>query len=256
MINFWIVVVIFSVLGLIFDSSGTIPGSFEVFLGNLLLYNLSYNGAWWFVLTYVLLVLISGGLLKVLTRFNPILVNIVFLLIYIMAFFQRIYRVLETNIDLVDESLRQLALVGTSVLPLVWGIYFYKYRIFSKIRSFIDKRMNNKCLMFLSMILVFLIFIFHCIFQNLIVAPFIGMIIIIVFNVANKCKLVNRFFEFLGNHSTNIWLTHMFFYSVLFDNLVFAAKYPLFILLLMLIITITVSYVINLIYKPLCKLVK
>ena len=59
LINFWIVVIIFSLLGLIFDKSGTIPGSFKDFLGNVFLVGMNYNGAWWFVITYILLLVLS-----------------------------------------------------------------------------------------------------------------------------------------------------------------------------------------------------
>ena len=59
LINFWIVLILFSVLGLIFDGTGEIPGGIEKFAGNFFLYSLSYNGAWWYVLTYVFMVLLS-----------------------------------------------------------------------------------------------------------------------------------------------------------------------------------------------------
>lgn len=51
-------------------------------------------------------------------------------------------------------------------------------------------------------------------------------------------------FLFLGKHSTNIWLTHMFFYSCLFKGLVIIVRYPLFILLFMFLLCIMTSYVI------------
>ena len=45
----------------------------------------------------------------------------------------------------------------------------------------------------------------------------------------------------------------MFFYLVLFKNLVYMAKYPLFIYLFMMAICVAVSYIINLIYYPIQK---
>lgn len=48
----------------------------------------------------------------------------------------------------------------------------------------------------------------------------------------------------------------MFFYSVLFEDFVFVAKYPVLIFLLMIAITVCCSFGINLIYKPITKLVE
>jgi len=46
----------------------------------------------------------------------------------------------------------------------------------------------------------------------------------------------------------------MFFYTALFDQLVFKMKYPLPILILMLMICLCASYVIQWLYNPLNKL--
>ena len=53
--NYWIVVILFSVLALLFGRTDPIPGSWLDFAGNMLVFGMSYNGAWWFVTTYLLL---------------------------------------------------------------------------------------------------------------------------------------------------------------------------------------------------------
>lgn len=52
MINFWIILVLFSVVGLITHNE-IIPGSLKSFVLNVLLID-KYNGAWWFLFTYSL----------------------------------------------------------------------------------------------------------------------------------------------------------------------------------------------------------
>lgn len=258
LINFWIVVVLFSVVGVFFDKSGQIPGNFAEFLGNMLLYKNSYNGSWWFVLTYILLVLISRYIYLLITntKINPILVNIAFLLIYLAAYFQRFNEIIKTDVSFVNFVISQLALLGTSILPFVLGMYFYKYRIFTKIRIFARDNIKNIYLVILSISIILCTIVAHGIVKSLIVTPFTGIVTVIVFNVVNKGKLINCFFEFFGKHSTNIWLTHMFFYFFIFKDLVFVAKYPFFILVFMMAITVAVSYCVNLIYNPLVKLIK
>lgn len=256
LLNFWIVLVLFSILGLIFDKTGTIPGSLKDFLLHFFLLSKSYNGAWWFVLTYILLVFLSRPLFQIVNKAHPIIVNIVALGIYFVAYIQRFKGYLHFDIPAIDWIITQIALLGTSLLPFVWGMYFYKYKVFSKVREFISKHFKNWQFALISCIIVFAMIIGHGIFQSLIVAPFTGTVTIVLFNVVNKGKYINAVFNFFGNHSTNIWLTHMFFYSVLFKDFVFVARYPIFIFLLMMVITLCCSYIINLIYKPIIKLIK
>ena len=70
MINFWIILVLFSVVGLITHNE-IIPGSLKRFVFNVLLID-KYNGAWWFLFTYILLVVISRPIYVVVKRMNPI----------------------------------------------------------------------------------------------------------------------------------------------------------------------------------------
>ena len=55
MIPFWIITVLFSLLGML-TGNDTIPGSVKEFLLNCLTIKNSYNGAWWYANTYILLV--------------------------------------------------------------------------------------------------------------------------------------------------------------------------------------------------------
>lgn len=252
--NYWIVLILFVIVGLITGDSD-VPGSFKNFVLNFFLLR-SYNGAWWFVLIYVILVLLSGPMYSMVKKYNPIIINVLFIIIYGLAYIQRMKVVINVGIVSVDSVLSILALLGTSILPFVWGMYFYKYKLFTKIRLYLNNHISNNLLVVISILALIIMIIAHGIVQSLIVAPFTGLITIVLFNVVKKSEWINKIFLFFGEHSTNIWLTHMFFYAVIFKNLVFTVKYPLLILLFMLAITIGVSYVINLIYKPLRKLIK
>ena len=80
---------------------------------------------------------------------------------------------------------------------------------------------------------------------SLFIAPFTGLVIIFIFSTIEKPKWVKNGFTFLGYHSTNIWLIHMFFYRYIFVNFVFIGKYPLVILGIMLVITLICSILLN-----------
>ena len=89
----------------------------------------------------------------------------------------------------------------------------------------------------------------HGIVQTLFIAVFTGIVFICVFNLIDKSKWINRLFNYLGNHSTNIWLIHMFFYMIYFKDLVYGAKYSFLIFVWLVILCLASSYIVNLIYK-------
>ena len=46
--------------------------------------------------------------------------------------------------------------------------------------------------------------------------PFYGLAVFVLFNLWEKGKIAEKIWLFLGKHSTNIWLTHMFFYLYIY----------------------------------------
>ena len=87
--HFWLVVIIFAFVGLLMGKRD-IPGSWITLLGNLSLVRLTYNGAWWFVATYLLLLLIAPLCKRVLEKIRPMMVcgmsSIIYLISYVFRF--------------------------------------------------------------------------------------------------------------------------------------------------------------------------
>lgn len=255
LINYWIILIAFSIIGLI-TKNDVIPTSVARFVKHFFLLEKSYNGAWWFLLTYVLLVLVSKPMHLVVQKLNPYVLVIVSFGIYFVSYVQRFKNVVSLNSGFANWIIMQIALLGTSFLPFICGMMFYKYKVFTKLRNLLNKRFNDIQLTVLGAIIFLALVIGHGIVPSVFVAPFTGLVIIVIFNVVKKGEFINKIFDFLGQHSTNIWLTHMFFYSVLFKNFIFIAKYPLLIFAFMMLLTISCSYIINIIYKPLIKLIR
>ena len=61
---------------------------------------------------------------------------------------------------------------------------------------------------------------------------------------------------YFGEHSTSIWLVHMFFSGSLFLGFVFCLKYPIPVLLLLIAFSLASSYVIKWLSRPILKLVR
>lgn len=250
-VNFWIVLIVFSLVGLLFGKDGTIPGTFGKFLGNFFLFRLSYNGAWWFVLTYVFLILSSPFLIKMVKQLSSGLVFFGGGILYFLAYMLRFKYEIEIDRPVFSWVYTQALLFGTSQFSFLVGMLFQKHQIIRQLRAGVSHSRLKKILCFLIPVGMFC---FHAIVPSLIIAPVTGLSAIACFHLAEKPKWIQKIFLFLGHHSTNIWLVHMFFYLVLFENFVFIAKYPLFIFLLMFAICIAVSFGINIIYQPVLQL--
>ena len=247
LITFWTVLIVFSMISIIVGNADSMPGSIEKFMGNFFLYRLSYNGAWWYIVTYIFLVLTSKPVIKFVYRFNAIPIVGLLLLIYTIAYYFRFRNPEPFNNAILDGCVRQLYLYGMTVAEYCIGVIFYKYNIFKKADCFFH---HHKRRSFALICVALLISVLGrtLLIRSLYVAPFTGIIVIICFHLILK---ENSLLHFIGTHSTNMWLTHMFFYNVLFVNLIFCLKYPVLIFVGMVFLTIIVSIILQQIQNPL-----
>ena len=74
-INTWIVLFLFIiVLGSITKNSSIYPINIKEFFLTVTLVNPAYNGAWWFLTTYILLVVLSSSINKIVKKYNVIVI--------------------------------------------------------------------------------------------------------------------------------------------------------------------------------------
>lgn len=245
LINYWVVLFVFTIVGVIFDHDGLIPGSLDKFIGNFLLYNISYNGAWWFVLTYTILIIVTPLILKIVNNLQ-FKGGICFIsgVIYFVAYLFRFVVFLEFDNTIIAHIWEQLLLLGTSQFSFVLGCVCYNKRLVSNIRQKTSKTYWKNII---CILLPMIMFVIHGIERSLIIAPITGLTTMFCFHIIDKPKWVEAVFLYLGKHSTNIWLVHMFFYLFVFKNLVFVVKYPILIIIFMFLLCLPVSWLINLI---------
>lgn len=203
-INYWIILILFVViLGNLMNKVETYPGSIKTFLLNFTAISTTYNGAWWFLTTYIILVLISPFINKLIFKFNYKLLLGVTVIIYIIAYIQRIKGVITIDNVIIDWSIRQLSLLGTSLLPfIIGGVFAYKEtysKLYNKVKDISSKNI-------LGILIVSLMIIFHGMVQTLFIAPFTGVIFICVFNLMDKPKWLNYILNFISNHSKILYL--------------------------------------------------
>ena len=245
--NFWIVVVIFAGLGLVFDRSGRIPGSWLDFAGNMLVVGMNYNGAWWFVATYLILLVLSPVLAAMAKRCSGIILLATSFVVYFTAYLFRFKYIITLPNPVLQWFWQQTILLGTSQFAYLVGMVCRKYGMIGKLREYLSTRaVLRRSIVFL---LPMAAFVGHCVVQSTFVGPFTAAAAMAGLFLAPLPRWAQKSFLLLGKHSTNIWLVHMFFYSVLFQDLVFCVRYPIPILGMMLLLCFASSLVIDQLYR-------
>lgn len=85
LIPFWIIAVVFSLIGMLIGNA-VVPGSMKEFLLNCLTIKNSYNGAWWYANTYILLVALQPLSKKFVERSHAWLVLLTAFAFYVVGY--------------------------------------------------------------------------------------------------------------------------------------------------------------------------
>jgi hypothetical protein len=249
-INYWLIVLVFAgIFGFLIGKEGY-PGNFTKFALNILgLWN-SYNGAWWFFFTYILLTLSAPFLFKVLEFCQTWLFLLFVFLIYFVSFYFNVYSNSLFSNPYLAWLFRQFYLFGTSLLPFIFGALVVNNRWYSQLSNRFGFLKSKNLIAVLGIIMLILI---HGFIPNLIIAPFLAVPFIFLCNQLGLGKYLEIFLLWLSEHTTNIWLIHMFFYSIFFEGFIYSPKYPILIFTNLLICSVIASFFINIIYKTILK---
>ena len=101
---------------------------------------------------------------------------------------------------------------------------------------------------------IILLIIIHGFIPNLVIAPFLALPFIFLFNQINFSKNSVKSLLLLSAHSTNLWLIHMFFYQSYFKEFIYSFKYVPLIFLVLVVCSVLSSIVVNKINTPILKL--
>lgn len=252
LINYWIVVSMFVILGLLIGTKD-IPGNVLDVIGNYTALNETYNGTWWYVLAYIIVVLLSPILIKC-VRKKSYLTLVLFGVLYCMGYFLR-YN-MGTDTPFADWGVERTGKILMTLFEYVLGCVCCKEKIVSRIINVLNR--FNRAVVGISILFVFVgvTYVHTVLIGSMIIAPFIGMFFIIVFKWCKKPIVLEKTLLYLGFHSTNIWLTHAFFAKPLFNDIVYKLQYPIFMFIGMLGFSIIASYMINVLYIPLARQLK
>ena len=237
-IKYWVVLIVFTLVSILLGKQSYMPGSWKTFLLSVFFLS-SYNGAWWYLFIYIVIVLTSPLILKQIKERPLWLTCLCCGLLYCLSYYYRF------NILTQDILLSKLGPLGMTFVEYAMGAVAAKYHYFS-IAHDVWNTIKKPVRVVLSLIIIVTMLLMRTlVVPSLFVAPITGMIIITLFQFWKKPNIIEKTLLFMGEHSTHIWLTHMFFYLYLFVGLVYKAMYPLLIFAFMIVITILVSVVLN-----------
>lgn len=246
-LNFWVILFLFVIVGFAFGKQEYIPGNLKQFVLTFTSVNVAYNGAWWYLFIYALIVVISPISLKLSKRINTWFLLALGFGLYLAAYYVRFHTPGH------GWLLEKFGTFGMTYFEYLIGVSFAKEELFTKGGGIFLKLPNYARAICSILIFLAMLFVRTQFARTLIVAPVTGIVIIALFHFWRKPEFVAKVFLFVGNHSTNIWLTHMFYLAGLFPLLVYKAKYPILIFAFLLLLSIATSYVVNVIYNPLRK---
>lgn len=252
-VRYWIILILFVVLlGWILGKEG-FPGDWQKFILTFTGIEPAYNGAWWFFTIYILFVFTSRFWFRLLDKLNPYFYLVGLLLVYIIAFYFRIYKA-----SIFDNSILQLmhiqgALYFCTLFQFMMGAFALKYHWHGKVSDLFAKIKYRNLIATIGIVGLV---IFHGIVPNFIIAPFTALGFIFLFLQMNFGKRVDQVLDFFTPHATNLWLVHMFFYMIYFKEIIYAPQNPILIFIWLVIWCVVASYFINAIYNKVYSFIK
>ena len=261
LVNYWIILVIFTIMGIILKNE-KIPGSFLEFMGNFSLITLyQYNGTWWYLKTYILIQMLPVTIVT----FSPKKMHfisglVLFLTIDAVRWFASKFGLLPDKvsvflpIDFLYIQLRNLC----RVLPFIWiGGLFCKHKVVDLARAYAYRRFKNSTIInILSLIAMGILFVITNTIHKAVLMGGVAVCTFMLFNIWKKGKAAQTFFLFLGDNSTNIWLSHMFYISILFNGFTSKPRYSVTVFAVVLALCLVTSALEKAINKRIIKIYK
>lgn len=251
-INYWAVFIIFIPIGFIFFK---IPLNIVELVLNLLCIKSSYNGEWWFMTMYIVVVVFFVIMYKICSYLQEKKGMFYALIGVLFVFSLFVFR----NNHIIIKGICMIICYEGAYLQ---GYLIAKYNLYNRLMYKIT-RINIsrifKCIISYFFIMVSIIIVNHLYIYDLLIL-FVFMILTPVFvfcimNVKGKGIFINIFMV-LGKHSTSIWLIHTFFCYYYFQKLIFIPKVSILIFFLLILLSLVVSiFIDNIIIQRISRII-
>lgn len=245
-VSYWI---IFSLFIPISFFIGIRSFDFKEFFNNLIGYSSTYNGEWWFFEVYVFLMIIYPITIKVLRN------NYVLSIISIILISTIIHKIIPmlSSYDIFfcisQTSLYNEIIYLLGFLPcFLIGSAFAKFNLFIKIKQFfITFKLDN--VIVYTIISIAIIYFRYILYNptcyDYLFAP---IYIFAAIHIIRYLRL-DKLFNILGRHSSNMWLMHSFFCYQYFQFFIYYPKITLLIVAWLSAICLSISWIIGHVMK-------
>lgn len=240
--NYWLILVLFACVAILLGKGPEWLGSPITLLKNATSIWYTYNGAWWFVSTYIFMVLLSPWVFSAVQK-HPKVITVIAVVVYVVS-----YKVRFGGPQ--NLALQHIVRLGMSYAELLIGVYFYQYRLMDLIQHYWDRLIPRCMKQWLLVLITAAVIVVRRYIATLFVAPASGLVFMVLYLLlSRKYRPVQGVFEFFGGHSTNMWLVHMFFYMPMYGGLAYFAKYDVLVFVALVIMSLCASYVVKVVQK-------
>ncbi len=229
----------------------------EAFVGNFLGLKCSYNGEWWFFLSYVELLLLFPLLRRLSDRFSSWAAELaaaagwMLVALYVLPGVSK----LPWAQGIADSFLYKELIITSPLLPVFWmGCMFAKHDFLGKGKAFFAGKLLAVPLGILGVLLALVLRYFHWfgVLDFLLAPLFTLAMTVLLNNPVGNC--LRKGLILIGKESTICWLTHSFYCYQLCQKFVFAPRYSLLIVALLLVMCLLTSKGITWLYAQPGKL--
>lgn len=249
-VRYWIILLLFvCILGYLLAKEGY-PGNWQTFILNFTGIKISYNGAWWYFTIYILFIFTSRFWFRLLEKVNPYFYLGLLFLIYLLAFYFRIYRPTIFANPILQWIHTEGALYFCTLFQFLLGAFALKFNWHQKASVLFMKFKYRNAIAILGIILLMIL---HGLVPNFIIVPFTALGFIFLFLQLNLGRILDKGLDYFNPHSTNLWLVHMFFYLIYFKEIIYAPQYPVFIFGWLVLWCLIASYLVNIIFNKVEK---
>ncbi len=229
-INYWFILILFVGIGSIIKPE-KYPGNWLEAVNNITTWNCSYNGEHWFLFYYACISLTAVYIFKLVNKLK----RWQYLSFFALCYFATGYtfsRYIAVE-KLYDTVFAHLIIYIELTFSFVLGAFLYQIHQL-KGESIKWLKGNNTLVLILLILLIAL----QCFFKTRAFSFAYIFCFCVLFLQLKLNKKVSTCLQFIGKYSMVMWLTHTFFSHYLFHTFIYSFDKPIFIFLVLTIITI------------------
>ena len=239
--HYWIIITVFVAIAIFVRPARYYYKGVLDIIGNYSGFNTSWNGECWFLLPYVIVMMISPYLFRLVNKYRAFLVLTPALFLFLFCSFL-LHRYGEEYIN-AHKLASNLNSVLLFLFPFLLGAYSVKCKFWGAISRL--RRLKSYYLWLLFIVLI----IFRCCFKTSAFHVFYSWLFMVLFISCSRWRFIDRFLGFIGTHCLNLWLIHTWFCYYLFHDFIYGFRYPVLIYGVTLLLSLAVSLVVNWIFN-------